>query len=422
MTLSAPKGMGTNYPYPRGVAFSMVPINLELSVSTGYPELIAAIASEITASGPIPFVRFMELALYHPQFGYYMRAPEQTAARIGRQGDFYTSSDVHPILGEALAKQAEQMDQLLGHPPKFTVIEMGPGKGLLAQHFLSACRRNHRSLFQRLHYILIDRSPVMRASQRENLAPWLNQPGLLSWVDNLDHLPSQAVTGLFFSNELFDAFPVHRVQATETGIGELWVDYCEGRFVECLKPLSSDRLAHHLRRVQTEWPNGYRTEVNLLALDWMKQVARRLNRGFVLTIDYGHTTQDFYRSDRARGTFLCYWQHSVNEDPFVRVGDQDMTAHVDFSSLAIAGEEQGLETTGFTNQMSFLMGLGVEQMLTELTQDSPAFNSAIQLLRPNGMGTTFKVLIQHRGINSPMLDGLKFKPFFGSALTAQSAA
>ena len=414
--------MGTNYPCSRGVAFFVVPTNLEFGVNTEYPELIAAIASEITASGPIPFVRFMELALYHPQFGYYMRTPEQTTERIGRQGDFYTSSDLHPILGQALAKQAEQMDQLLGHPTQFTVIEMGPGKGLLAQHFLSECQRHSRSLFHRLRYILIECSPVMRASQRKNLAPWLDQPGLLSWVNDLEHLPQHGVTGLFFSNELLDAFPVHRVQVAETGIAELWVDYREGRFVECLKPLSSDRLAQHLRRVQAEWPKGYRTEVNLHALDWMKQVASRLDRGFVLTIDYGHTAQDFYRRDRVRGTFLCYRQHSVNEDPFVHVGNQDMTAHVDFSSLAIAGEEHGLWTTGFTNQMSFLMGLGVEQMLAELQQDSPAFNSAIQLLRPNGMGTTFKVLIQHKGINGPVLDGLKFKPFFGSALTAQSAA
>ncbi len=391
-------------------------------MSTGHPELIAAIASEITASGPIPFVRFMELALYHPRFGYYMRPPEPSAERIGWKGDFFTSSDVHPILGQALAKQTEQMDRLLGHPTPLTVVEMGPGKGLLAGYFLSACRQHHSSLFHRLRYILIDRSPAMRALQRKNLAPWLDRPELLTWVDDLEDMPSQGMSGLFFSNELVDAFPVHRVHVTETGIDELWVDYRDGRFMESLKPLSSDSLARHLHRISIAWPAGYRTEVNLCALDWMKQVAQLLNRGFVLTIDYGHTAQDFYRADRTRGTFLCYRQHSINEDPFSRVGDQDMTAHVDFSSLAIAGEEQGLETTGFTNQMSFLMGLGVEQMLAGVEQNSPAFNSAIQLLRLNGMGTTFKVLVQHKGIVDPVLDGLKYKPFFRSALTAQPAA
>jgi SAM-dependent MidA family methyltransferase len=396
--------------------------NWELFVSAGHPKLVAAIASEIAASGPIPFVRFMELALYHPQFGYYMRAPEQMPERIGWRGDFYTSSDVHPILGHALAKQADQMDRLLGHPHPFTVVEMGPGKGLLAQHFLSACQRHFSPLFERLQYVLIDRSPAMRELQHRNLASWLTQSNLLTWVDDLEHLPAHRLTGLFFSNELIDSFPVHRVHVTPTGVKELGADYRDGQFIECLLPLSSDVLDRHIRRVGADWPDGYRTEVNLHALDWVTYVARHLDRGFVLTIDYGHTAQDLYRPDRKGGTFLCYSKQSANENPFVRVGDQDMTAHVDFSSLATTGEAQGLQTTGFTNQLSLLMGLGVEQMLSELEPDSPEFRAAIHLLKPNSMGTTFKVLIQHKGILQPELDGLKYKPFFGSALTAQSAA
>jgi SAM-dependent MidA family methyltransferase len=391
-------------------------------MSAGHPELVAAIASEVTASGPIPFARFMELALYHPQFGYYMRSSEPAAERIGWKGDFYTSSDVHPILGNALARQAEQMDRLLGQPTPFTLVEMGPGKGLLARHLLSTCQRDYPSLFNRLRYVLIERSPAMREAQHINLAPWLDRPDLLTWVDNLTHLPSHSLNGLFLSNELVDSFPVHRIQMTAQGIQELWVDYREGRFVECLKPLSSDRLAAHLRLIGSDWAEGYRTEVNLHALDWMAQVAQCLARGFVLTIDYGHTAQDLYSIDRKRGTFLCYRQHTVHEDPFLHVGQQDMTAHVDFSSLATAGEEQGLRTTGFTNQMSFLMGLGIEQMLTGLSQDSPALTAAIQLLRPNGMGTTFKVLVQHKAVPNPKLDGLQYQPFFRSILTAQSAA
>lgn len=389
---------------------------------TGHPELVAAIAAEIAASGAIPFVRFMELALYHPQFGYYMRGPEHTSERIGWRGDFYTSSDVHPILGQALAKQTAQMDRLLGQPDPFTVIEMGPGKGLLARHFLSACRRHFGSLFERLHYVLIDRSPTMRTLQHQNLAAWLDRPNLLRWMDDLAHVAPQGVTGLFLSNELIDSFPVHRIQVTAKGTEELWVEYHNGQFVECLRPPSSEALADYVHRISADWPAGYRTEINLHALSWMKQVARLLNRGFVLTIDYGHTAQDLFRSDRKAGTFLCYSRQSTNEEPFLRVGEQDMTAHVDFTSLAHTGEEHGLRTTGFTNQLSFLMGLGVEHMIEQLEPDSPEFNAAIHLLRPNGMGTTFKVLAQHKGIVNPELDGLKYKPFFGSALTTQSAA
>jgi SAM-dependent MidA family methyltransferase len=402
--------------------FSVLDGELELSVSTGHPELVAAIASEIAASGPIPFVRFMELALYHPQFGYYMRSPELPQERIGWRGDFYTSSDVHPVLGQALAKQAEQMYRLLGQPHPFTIVEMGPGKGLLANQILATCEHRYRSFFQHLRYVLVDRSPAMRELQRRNLAPWLDRAALLTWVDDLANVAPQGLTGLFFSNELVDSFPVHRVQVTAQGIEELWVDYRDGRFVECLRPLSSDTLAHRLRRVDADWPEGYRTEINLRASEWMKHVAQHLDRGFVLTIDYGHTAQDLYRSDRKHGTFLCYFRQSIREDPFRRVGEQDMTAHVDFSSLVETGEGHKLQTTGFTNQMSFLMGLGVEQMIAELEQDSPQFKAAIHLLRPNGMGTTFKVLVQHKGIQQPELDGLRYKPFFGSALTTQSAA
>jgi SAM-dependent MidA family methyltransferase len=220
-----------------------------------------------------------------------------------------------------------------------------------------------------------------------------------------------------FSNELLDAFPVHRVHVTDGATIELWVDYRDGQFVECLKPLSTVPLAQHVSRLNADWPEGYRTEVNLQALDWMAQVAQRMNRGFVLTIDYGHTSQDLYRPERKTGTFLCYSRHSVNEEPFARVGEQDMTAHVDFSSLAAVGEGHGLRVTGFTNQLSFLMGLGVEAMMAELEPESPAFRAAIHLLKPNGMGGTFKVLVQQKGVDRTDLDGLKYKPFWSAALT-----
>ena len=388
---------------------------------SGHPELVAAIASEIASSGPIPFVRFMELALYHPQFGYYMRPPDGTAERIGWDGDFYTSSDVHPVLGRALAAQARQMDELLDSPAPFTIVEMGAGKGLLARDCLAAIISQQDSFASRVRYVLIERSPAMRELQRQNLAPWLNKPGLVTWVETLDGLAPDSVTGLFLSNELIDAFPVHRIQVIDGRTEELWVDYRDGRFVECLNPLSTAALIHHLQQLNLDLPEGYRTEVNLQALDWMEQVARHLDRGFVLTIDYGHTAQDLYETDRKDGTFLCYFQQLTNEDPFLRVGEQDMTAHVDFSSLAAVGEEQGLHVTGFTNQMSFLMGLDIEEMITALEPDSPEFHAAIHLLKPDGMGSTFKVLVQHKGIDRPELDGLKFKPFFGEALATNQA-
>ena len=384
---------------------------------TGHPELIAAISSEIIRNGPIPFVRFMELALYHPQFGYYMRQPDGAdRERIGWSGDFYTSSDVHPILGRAIAAQARQMDELMGCPTPFTIVEAGAGKGLFARDCLAAIYAEQDGFAARVRYVLIERSAVMKELQRQNLGPWLTTPGLVTWVDGLDGLAPQSVTGLFFSNELIDAFPVHRVQVAAGRTEELYVDYRDGRFVNCFKPLSTAVLVQYLAQLNPTWPEGYRAEVNLLAIGWMEQVARLMDRGFVLTIDYGHTAQDLYGPERKDGTFLCYFQQRANDDPFMRIGEQDMTAHVDFSSLASVGETQGLHVTGFTNQMSFLMGLGVEEMVEKLEPESPAFRAAIHLLKPNGMGSTFKVLVQHKGISRPELHGLKFKPFFGSAL------
>jgi SAM-dependent MidA family methyltransferase len=392
-------------------------------VTLGHPELVAAISSEITRNGPIPFVRFMELALYHPQYGYYMRQPDGADHEpIGWSGDFYTSSDVHPILGRAIAAQARQMDELLSRPTPFTIVEMGAGKGLLARDCLAELQAREDDFASRIRYVLIERSPAMQALQQQHLAPWLNKPGLVTWLEGMDALAPQSVTGLFFSNELVDAFPVHRIQMLGGQAKELFVDYREGGFKECLKPLSNLALEQQLQRLKPAWPEGYRTEVNLQALEWMEQVAERIDRGFVLTIDYGHTAQDLYGPDRKDGTFLCYHQQLTGDVPYVRIGQQDMTAHVDFTSLATVGATAGLNVTGFTNQMSFLMGLGVEEMIGQLDPESPEFGAAIHLLKPDGMGRTFKILVQHRGIEQPDLDGLKFKPFFGSALTLNEAA
>lgn len=384
-------------------------------MTTGHPDLIAAIASEIAASGPIPFVRFMELALYHPQYGYYMRPAEAGSERIGWAGDFYTSSDVHPILGQALARQAREIDFLLGHPNPLTVVEMGPGKGLLARDFLQAMDRDDE-MRRRLRYVLVERSPAMRMLQQGHLRTWMGEPGLLTWIEGLQSLAPSSVVGLLFSNELPDAFPVHRIQMKDGRAQEVFVTYQNRAFVECLQPLAQPELQQHLRRLNIPLPEGYRTEVNLHALTWMQHVARAIDRGVAITIDYGHTAQDLYNADRSDGTLLCYYSQLTSEDPYERVGEQDITAHVDFSSLATAGETQGLHVTGFTNQLSFLMGLGVEDMMAKLDPESPEFRAAIHLLRPDGMGTTFKVLVQHKGIHRPELEGLRYKPFFGEAL------
>jgi len=394
----------------------------------GHPQLVADIIQEIHSSGPIPFARFMELALYHPLFGYYMRFADKFDAeqpdtglgedRIGWSGDYYTSCDVSPILAECLAKQIVQMDELLGQPDPFTMIEMGAGKGVLARDVLTACGRMSGSLSRRLRYVLIERSPMMQASQQRLLAPWIGEQGCVTWLNSLADVPAEYVEGLVFSNELIDAFPVHRVRIVNGEPREVYVDYTGGRFCEDLRPCSPDaaRYLQQLAEREIVLAEGACADINVQAISWMQDVARVLRHGFAVTIDYGHLAHDLYGPDRKQGTLLCYYHHTASDDPYQRVGLQDMTAHVDFSTLAAVGETAGLQLSGLTNQMSFLTSLGVEQVLATLEPGSAAFQSVLQLLRPNGMGSTFKILIQHKGMARADLDGLRFKPFFQSAL------
>lgn len=401
----------------------------------GHQGLLTAIVGEIRALGPIPFARFMELALYHPEHGYYMRFADKDDAelqrdsrigedrlgedRLGWSGDYYTSSDVHPVMAQALCKQIDQMDELLGRPDPVTVLEMGAGKGRLAYDLLVAAQRTGGDLYRRLRYVIVERSPVMQAAQRQQLSLWLGDRGRVAWFTNLKELGTDTVVGVLFSNELVDAFPVHRIRIKQGRPQEIFVDYEGGRFCERLQPLSTPELKDYLvnlAAMDVTLPEGACADINLHAAAWMKEVAQALHRGFVMTIDYGHVASDLYGPDRRNGTLRCYYHHTVSDDPYRRVGLQDMTAHVDFTTLASVGERAGLHVAGFTNQMSFLVGLGVEQMLESLEPGSAEFQSMLGLLKPDGMGRTFKILIQYKGVDVPRLDGLYFKPFFGSVL------
>jgi SAM-dependent MidA family methyltransferase len=323
-------------------------------------------------------------------------------------------------MAEALARQIAQIDALLGRPDPFVLIEMGPGTGVLARDLLSALGHAPANLAERLSYLLVERSPALQAAQRHRLAiPGAAGVPRVSWIESLRALDPDSVVGVVLSNELVDAFPVHRIRIEQGQPREIYVEYRDGRFVDSLGPLSSPALSAYLGRLHDRgitMRDGHTTEINLQATAWMKDVARVLGRGLVITIDYGHTAEDLYGADRHRGTLLCYHQQLTSESPYERIGWQDLTAHVDFTTLATTGEEAGLHVTGFTNQMSFLMGLGVEQLLDRYQPGSREFQSIVQLLRPEGMGRTFKILVQHKGIVMPELDGLRYKPFFGTAL------
>lgn len=397
--------------------------NIEKHRELGHPGLVARLTDEIGRAGAVSFARFMECVLYDPDYGYYMRmskaGPEGRIGedRIGWSGDFYTAADVHPILGRALVQQLAQIDKILGHASPLLVVEIGGGKGDLARDFLAGCEAVRPSLFERLEYVLIERSPLMRKAQAQTLAPWA---GRVRWVDSLEACAPASVEGLIVSNELVDAFPAHRIRKVQGALHEVFVSFDGKRFRECLEPLSNPDLSAYLHRNDVDLAEGSTAEINLAALSWIREVARIVARGVVITIDYGHTAPDLFAPERKEGTLCCYHRHRVSRDPYSRLGYQDITAHVDFTSLAVAGEDSGLEITGFTNLMNFLMGLGVERMLEGLDPESPELQAAIQLLRPRGMGDTFKVLIQHKGMKRPALDAFQYRPFFDSALLAKA--
>ncbi len=374
-------------------------------------KLAAVIKGAIKAGGPISFRDFMEAALYHPELGYYMADGE----KIGRGGDYYTSSDVHRVFGISIMKQLAEMMEILGAGREFRVIEAGAGKGSLCQHILSSAAERFPRLYETIRYVIVEKSRTMRAVQKK----LLTSEGVsekVGWSESVEDALEGSKSAVVLSNELLDAFPVHRVTFGGRDWKEIFVTVADGRFAEILKPPSDPDLVRFLHELEGPFEAGYTTEVNLEAVKWIEGIGRSLPKGFVITIDYGHTAPDYYSPLRSEGTLLCYYRHSVCDDPYVRVGMQDITAHVDFSSLAAAGERVGLEVSGFCEQFHFLMGLGIFDEFRDIDESSGGDCSSFmenlamkRLLMPESMGGTFKVLIQHKGVGKPTLKAFRFK-------------
>jgi SAM-dependent MidA family methyltransferase len=356
------------------------------------PEIII---QKIRQNGPISFRDFMEMALYYPELGYYNSQKD----RIGKQGDYYTSSNVTSIFGEMLGRQLEKMWQILGEK-KCTVVEMGAGMGLLSQDVLGYLKKN-RELYQQLDYCIIEKSLVMQKEQKERLGDEVR------WCNSMQEL--SGMTGCVFSNELVDAFPVHQVVMGEE-LTEVFVDYRDG-FREVLRPASSE-LKNYFTELGVALPQGYRTEVNLDAIKWIQEIGSVLKKGFILTIDYGYPSSELYQEYRSSGTLMCYYKHTANDNPCEHIGEQDITSHVNFSALEHWGRKSGLELCGFTDQAHFLLGLGIEEYLKKL-QENDSKNYLKKMLQVKTlimeMGETFKILIQKKEIECKELSGLKFQ-------------
>jgi SAM-dependent MidA family methyltransferase len=388
---------------------SLRPNEDEFPSATESEELKTAIRERIAAEGRIPFRQFMAVALYHPQHGYYS-SPRQ---RMGRHGDYLTSPEVHPIFGSLVAKQLCQMWQAMGEPQPFTIVEMGAGSGLLARDILAWAGKRAPEFFQALEYRLIEVNDWLVDSQRRLLRQVDASLAKASWLPSLEAIAAGSVSGCFLSNELIDSFPVHRVAIRDGCLHELYVEWQEERFVESLGPPSTPLLEDYFHRLGLLPGEGCSAEVNLEALEWMRAVASALRRGFVLTLDYGYPAAELYAPWRKEGTLLCFYRHNPSTDPYARLGRQDMTSHVDFTSLVQAGREHSLEPLGLTSQGRFLAALGIAAGLERQAEGEPSLEeyyarrrAVTELVDPAGLGR-IRVFIQAKGIGQPKLWGLE---------------
>lgn len=376
------------------------------------------IAQEITSSlaKRITFAEYMEQVLYDTEQGYY--ATNQV--NIGALGDFFTSPHLGTDFGELLATQFAQMWDLLDRPQPFTLVEMGAGQGLLVQDISRYLHRHHFECFEALEYVVVEKSIALIAEQQRRLEPLTKSWGNLSWK-TWEEIPADSVVGCCFSNELVDAFPVHQVIVKNGQLQEVYVAIEDNSFAEVTGDLSTAKLKEYFDRIginllSEAYPEGYRTEVNLAALDWLKTVADRLQKGYLLTIDYGYPATRFYSPGRSAGTLQCYYQHGHHSDPYLYIGRQDITAHVDFTALERQGNCCGLQTIGFTQQGLFLMALGLGDRISTLAD--PTTTSSVQellqrrealhsLMNPIGLGG-FGVLVQGKGLSEQAIpEGLQ---------------
>jgi SAM-dependent MidA family methyltransferase len=361
----------------------------DLSDLADDPGLAERIRDEIAASGPMPFARFMEIALYDPDGGYYRSAE----ARPGRAGDFLTAPELHPIFGELLAKAVEQVWDGLGRPDPFVVAEYGAGDGALAEPMLADLRAT--PVWASLRYVPVDIDERRLTSLRDRLSA----AGL---ADRLALAPDRPFDGLVIANEVLDALPVHRVRRRDEGLRELAVEVdVAGALTEVEIEPTTPRISERLDAEGIRLEDGQTAEVCLELDRWIAEVAGLLRRGLLLVIDYGAIAAELYDAGRRRdGTLRAYVRHQVHGDPYRFVGRQDLTAHVDVTAVDAAAHAAGLSTVGITTQAEALMGLGIEDRLREIQADPgttleayTALRAALmRLLDPAAMGR-FRVMV-----------------------------
>lgn len=346
--------------------------------------LIESICKQLREQGDMPFVEFMQQALYAPGTGYYSAGLQ----KFGVAGDFITAPELTPLFGQTLANQCQQILATLDDPVLF---EFGAGSGRLCVDMLTQLERGHALPRE---YLILEVSANLRHRQEQLIKELI--PHLADRVKWLSRWPTLPFNGVVIANEVLDAMPVHRFMQTEAGLLESHVSLNEqGMLCEVYKPCTNQRLQAYVESVLPRDLYPYQSEANLFLDDWVRQCYAMLNRGAVFIIDYGFPRHEYYHPDRRSGTLMCHYRHQAHTNPLAHPGEEDITAHVDFTHVAEAGVAAGFHVAGFANQASFLLANGLLSLTAEVTEERARMrchNAVKQLLQASEMGELFKVI------------------------------
>lgn len=349
------------------------------------------IVNEIEEKGPIPFVRFMEQALYAPGQGYYSSGVQ----KFGRDGDFITAPELSPLFSQCVARQCQQVLSELKKPK---ILEFGAGSGVMAVDILLTLEQLNCLPDE---YCIIELSAELQ-SRQQNLFN-TRAPHLLSKVRWISQLPEEPFEGVILANEVLDAMPVHKFKMQHK-LKEAYVDYQDEQF-RWHWNAPSKTLSEAISKLEISFPEGYESEINCFASGWIRSLSSILSHGLVLLIDYGFPRREYYHRDRSMGTIMCHYQHRSHADPLILVGQQDITAHVDFTLIAEAAVDCEFDVDGYTNQAAFLIDCGITELLEKVRDDVERFNHAnyIKLLTsPSEMGELFKVMALTKEYDEPL--------------------
>lgn len=353
----------------------------------------------------ITFAEYMELCLYHPEYGYYMKP----TVKIGKQGDFYTSSSVHPIFAETFVDIALEISNSMHQP--ITLLEIGAGTGAFALHFLNALQAKYAEYYKTCRYMILERSPEHIIQQKAILQEHLEQ---IQWVAKLQEC--EGFNGMVLTNELFDAFPVHLVQQEQGNLEEINVSWCQqtNAFIERVGE-PSEQVMKYVERYQLHLAEGQRMEIPYEASLWMQEALKLLGDAVWFIIDYGYTAEELAYPQYRRGSLLCYYKHQADELPLEKPGSKDITYHVHFDSLAQDAMEAGWLNKGLFAQHHFLLQAGILNQLTEHQGGDPFLDEGIKrnrairhFISPEGISGSFKVLVLSKGVNSEASDNFSF--------------